>query len=177
MTEDLCGALVLGLSINAACDLVGISEVSFHRYVRIGTSKGKGLEYDFCQSVRKALAKSRAVAMRAIHDAYSGRPEKVTVKRTVNPDGSVDEVTTTEKGMAPVWTAGAWKLERRWPKEYSAQRMDIAAAVSEQVDLALKKLVKAFGGPDGKHVDQAITALTAPDESLGVADLEKCLED
>lgn len=167
--KELCSSIMLGLPIAACCDLVGIQENTFYAWIKLGREKGDGPYWEFSQRIKKAMANSQAIALKSINKALTGKAQKTTTKTVKRDDGTIEETTTVEQGSNPVWTAAAWKLERRWPKQYAANRADVAAAVSEQLDKAVKRLVEAFGGEDDERVQKALSILAEPSDDVPIA--------
>lgn len=97
LIENLCKAISMGLSENAACDYAGISDVTLYKYKRQAEedmAQGKKTKFvRFLNQFKKAKANFRAFHMLKIREA-------------------------AESGS---WQASAWTLERCCPAEYGRQ--------------------------------------------------------
>lgn len=119
--QALVDAIARGQSRAVATELAGIGERTLFRWLARGRSENKGEYWQFWQEIKKAEAQAVAEAVSVIRRA--AERDEVTVKRTVGPDGSVTTVTTTRTVLD--WTAAAWWLERRYPREWANNRREV----------------------------------------------------
>lgn len=90
MTKALCDALMAGNTVRNSCALAGIDETTYYRYRQEGKRAEEGSPlWEFCQSVKKALA-----------------------------DAEHRNVLVIQTAAKKNWQASAWFLERRYPKEW-----------------------------------------------------------
>jgi hypothetical protein len=83
-------ALKAGCTKKDACDLASISEQTFYRWIREGETAEEGsVAYQFCESIKKAIAEARA-----------------------------RNITIIQKHAVKNWTAAAWWLERSDPEHW-----------------------------------------------------------
>lgn len=123
--EDFCKAISLGLSINAACDYCGISNVSYFSYINkakddIEKGVGNSKYVKFFNRVKKAKSNFKAYHMAKIREA-------------------------AESGN---WQASAWSLERCYPNEYGK-----TVQVETSEDGVIGSLLKAIEEVKNKNDD------------------------
>jgi hypothetical protein len=83
-------ALKAGCTKKDACTLASISEQTFYRWLREGETAEEGsVAYQFCESIKKAIAEARA-----------------------------RNITIIQKHAVKNWTAAAWWLERSDPENW-----------------------------------------------------------
>lgn len=130
LITEIAGYVENGNTNKDACLLVGASESVFYLWIEKGTKTKAGelrrtkhnvmceLFYD---EMIKALAKFRAFNLSVILNAALGEKDE---------DGKVKRAGT--------WTAAAWLLERKFPKEYGRH-------------------IHELSGPDGEPVESRVT--------------------
>lgn len=90
VVEAITKALKAGCTKKDACSLANISEQTFYRWIREGEKDSEGgVAYQFCESIKKAIAEARA-----------------------------RNVTIIQKHAVNNWTAAAWWLERSDPESW-----------------------------------------------------------
>lgn len=89
VTKKLINALNLGATYTLACNYAGISFDTFRKWMRHGLEEETGKYRTFYDIVKKAQG-----------------------------DAAVMWLAKIEKAASKSWQAAAWKLERRYPKDY-----------------------------------------------------------
>ena len=92
LLEELCEILLSGNTIRTACQTMGLSESTFHDYIRRGDPSQPAHEPRFAQ-FSQAITRARA-------------------------EGKRELVRLVAKAAKEDWRAAAFLLERSWPEEY-----------------------------------------------------------
>jgi len=100
-----------------ACELVGISFVTYRKWMLLGNEKGHPIQRRFRQKVKSIEVDNEKECLEIIRRAGKGGNKVVETKITIGPKGQ--ETTRHWKTALPQWQAAAWWLERRLKDEYS----------------------------------------------------------
>ena len=127
-TEKLVKALRLHATHRLACQYAGISEGAFYKYMKLGQADieaGEATPFvEFVKAIKEAEGTASVAALAMIEKAAS--------------EGN--------------WQAAAWKLERRYPREYGRRVHQIEGGDGGPVEVDLRfnapKRPKADHEPD-----------------------------
>lgn len=129
-----------GMAQKLIATRAGISPRTLQHWLTLGR-RNQGQQWiAFYAEVKKAESDAIAEKVAIILKAATGTTEK-TVKRTVFPDGTSKEETTSRKVFE--WTAAAWWLERNFPDLYGSDRTRM-----KHLERRLAELEKASGKSD-----------------------------
>lgn len=113
----------------------GISTRTLQHWLTLGRRNQGEQWVAFYAEVKKAEAAAVADKVAIILKAATGTTERTT-KRTVFPDGTSKEETTSRKVFE--WTAAAWWLERNFPDLYGSDRQRMKHLERRLADLEKK---------------------------------------
>lgn len=144
LTRDLQDRLVKhladGIDRRHACEQVGITLRTLQRWLKAGR-EGEGKAFvSLVSQVKKAEADAVVLLVGQVRSAALGGA--VIERRTFTKSDGTQEV--VEKFARPEWTAAAWWLERRRPKEYSSDRKRV-----KELERLLAEIVKGGAGGAG----------------------------
>jgi transposase len=95
--EKICQAIQMGATYVIACQYAGLAYNTFNEWMKAGESASTGRFHDFCEAV----------------NAAEGR-------------GAIKNLALIDKAAQDgAWQAAAWKLERRYPKDYGRRMIDM----------------------------------------------------
>lgn len=149
VADELVRVLEMGQPINVACRFAGISDTTFHKWVKLGAGQpASTLLGGFAVRVSKAKETAKLTALKSVF-----------------------------KGMGHDWKAGAWFLGVTQPKEFGPKiKVTVEAelgAAMERLSKALPeewyaRAVDALVGGVGEEGAVALAGL-APGESVGIS--------
>jgi transposase-like protein len=116
LSETICKAIRLGLTIEQAARHAGITDRTLYRWKKQGQETKKGAFCQFCQALQQAEIEAEMLHLQRMHYAAIGNYEQVEVRKVIKADGTVE--TTEIRKKQPQWKASAWILERRYPEKY-----------------------------------------------------------
>lgn len=155
----LVEAISLGLKIEDACSLAGITQASFFAWIQKGEKLGaKQVYIEFAEAIKKAQPSRKRVLLSRIYQAARGgkivKDKKTTTRLVDGTKTAVTEVVETEHEVPPDWKADAWMLERGFPDEFGRRyQVDVtdwrkqaekSGVDSKEIDAAFNKLVDEF---------------------------------
>jgi len=136
--DKMCMYLRMGLYLETALTMVGISRTTFKTYVEKGKAKPKSIHGVFLQAIDRSLAEADVRDMQVIDRTAQGSETKFLRydKGTIDPETGLDvsgqlvfeegrygkNVVVQEQGIAPNWQAAAWKLQQRAPLRYAINK-------------------------------------------------------
>lgn len=156
-----------------AATLAGINRETFYEWLKRGAKEESGSYREFSNAIKKALAIGQMRDLAVIDRAANGYD--VVKERTVSgPEGTT---TTVEKYREFAWQAAAWRLERRYPRQWSrmerpespdlpgSEDKPIATLKRETIDIydpdRLARLISAFGEA-GLIPEEVVAQISGP---------------
>jgi hypothetical protein len=107
-----------GLSCDRVCDVVGIKRSVFTQWLKLGREEGpESAYYQFLQYVRRIEAQKEKDLLNAIDRVAVGNFRIRETEVSISSKGRFFKRKT--KTALPNWKAAAWRLERKWKKEYA----------------------------------------------------------
>lgn len=163
LTKEVRGSLIesttLGLKIEDACALAGISQTSYFNWLQQGALGKSALYVEFLEAIKAAEPKGKQASLARIDQAGRGGGKYTETRTTHFKNGEIETV-ITEKEMLPDWKADAWRLERKYPEEFGQRyRLDVtdwrkqaerAGAKPEEIDGVFQKLVEGYAGASAR---------------------------
>lgn len=142
LTEELTckleNALSKGMSIVSACNMMGIGQVAFYRWLKTGQDDIERRNYEtpyakFYYRIEVAKPKGELVLLDCIHDAAFGNLDNEFRRETIT-SGDSDPIEKTVVVRKRQWQAAAWILERTRKKTYSkdGQEQDVINITPEE---------------------------------------------
>lgn len=176
LNKEIQTALVegisLGLKIEDACSLAGVSHTAFFNWLNRGETPGAASLYvDFVEAIKKAQPSRKRVLLSRIYQAARGGKivkDKKTTTRYEGGKAVATDVVESEHEVAPDWKADAWMLERGYPDEFGRRyQIDVTdwRKQAEKSGVDPKEIDAAFN----KLVDEFAARLTRGDEAGGDA--------
>lgn len=134
LTAEVYDAIVdhvrKGASFKDACDLVGVPIPTGREWLARGRGTSdrpqSAIFASFALAIKKAEQEAKQEAIATIRTAATGfviEKQKITLS---DKDGLKEEATTEQHKS---WQAAAWYLERKYPHEWGAKRMDVLEAL------------------------------------------------
>jgi hypothetical protein len=127
--EQICRNLEVGLSKRDSCILADITEETFYTWLKEHP--------DFSESVEKAIGKFKSNNLKIIQLAAS--PKRTDAKGNVIGGNQ--------------WQAGAWLLERRYPKEFG---------IRQQIDFNIQSVIMTVSAILNRNVPEKCPCCAAP---------------
>jgi len=119
MIDTIVNCLRLGSYIETAAILAGIDKNTFYAWLKKGRAKPRSMYGKLLRSVLVAQQEAKIRDLTIIDKAANGRPAKFmrdeNGKIMFNDKG---RALIEEESLEPDWSASAWRLERRFPKEW-----------------------------------------------------------
>lgn len=107
LEDKLATALQNGLTIEAACDVVGMDARTFHRWMESGAT-GRGKFVQFCRNMKSAVATLKLTLISAINADPDWRAKAWVLERRFTDEYGRRNVTElVGKGGGPIKTEGA----------------------------------------------------------------------
>jgi transposase len=149
-SRAICDAVAAGVPQKYAALRAGVSDRTVQLWVARGKREKSGPYVSFLSALKKAQADRLAASVGRIgRAAAGGQVVERTTTTVTKADGSAT-TKTTEKLLAPQWTADAWFLERTHPDEFAANRREV-----KELRDQLAALLKAVAGGKLQAVDPA----------------------
>lgn len=176
--KRITDALRLGNTRGVAAIHGGISHRTFDQYMLDGEKANWGQFFQFRQAVKEAEKDAAMGRVAGIMRATIGG-EVVGRKTTTfkGKDGEPDRVVVEETYTRPEWTAAAWWLERKSPKEWGRRdrlTVEYEGAVHQQrqaVELLLMAMHRVLTPEQWEELGGLVGAVEAPmvalEEHLG----------
>lgn len=122
LCEQIADWLRIGVSILTACQAAGIKDDTWREWMRRGADESRRRE----QGMRHQPKESPFVTFyAAMHQAVA--------------ESEIVDLDRVDKAADTIWTAAAWKLERRFPERYALRdrtinfNIDIESLTDEQL--------------------------------------------
>ncbi|MBN9524101.1 hypothetical protein J0H58_37255 [bacterium] len=142
-SKAICDAVAAGVPRKYAALRAGVAERTVRDWLARGRREKSGPYSAFLAALKKAEADRVAASVGRIgRAAAGGQVVERTTTTTTKADGTSTSK-TTEKLLAPQWTADAWFLERTHPEQFAANRREL-----QELRAQLAALLKAVA--DGK---------------------------
>lgn len=137
LIDKLSNYLRMGVYLETALVMVGISRTTFKEYCKKGHQKPKGKFGKFLEAVDKALAEADVRDLSVIDKTAQGfetefatYPKGYIDEHGIDRSGQIifDDVRYGKKavvkrpGIPPNWQAAAWKLQQRAPLKYAINK-------------------------------------------------------
>lgn len=134
----LVHAISLGATLKMACAYAGIGESTFYKEIAMGREAQDAESVEFLEAIKKAEADAGLKWLGQIEDA-------------------------AQQGN---WQAAAWRLERRYPREYARRQINMIQIADDETDGSLDESIKeaiaiVAMAIKGKSKDQAAKYLLA----------------
>lgn len=151
LIERLCNFIRGGSYPETAAASCDVHKDTFHKWLRLGASRGKGIHAELSRAVEKALADAENRDLAAIDAGATGTEAEYLRDehgRLVYVEG---KPVCIRPALKRDWKAAAWKLERRNPKRYQPRQVlehtgpeggpvQVAQLTDEQLEAELKRL-------------------------------------
>lgn len=105
--------------LNDAARHGGVSPATFFRWMAEGEQAQSGQKREFYERMERAKADSKIGALARIQKSAIGGTVKSRKTVTTTKRDGTSTTTVTETFYEPQWTADAWLLERRYPREFA----------------------------------------------------------
>jgi hypothetical protein len=134
----LLAALRKGISIKRSCGLAGIGETTYRNWLEIGKDPNRPTYRYFRKQVKQIEAQIEKEALDVIKRAFTGGAEVNETKYIIGAKGT--QIIKTKKEVAPSWQAAAWRLERKFFREYGRNKelSDIGDRTPEEMAQDIK---------------------------------------
>ena len=110
----ICDAIAIGNTRHDAAEYAGVGLTTLKRWIGQGKRQRRGQFRTLLDAIKKAEADAVVSSVGRIRQAAKGG-QVLKHKVTTKPDGTVTEEKVLTQGQ---WTADAWWLERKNPKDW-----------------------------------------------------------
>ena len=122
--KKITNAMVAGAYIETAAAYAQVSKEALHSWLRKGREKPDSIYGEFVHAVDKAIADCELRDLMNIDKAaMGGEPTYMRDKNGGIVFSENGKPIVLKPGMAPNWSASAWRLERRFARKYAKLEM------------------------------------------------------
>lgn len=144
--DNIVNCLRLGSYIETAAIIAGIDKNTFYAWCKKGRKKPRSVYGKLLRSVLKAQEEAKIRDLQIIDKAANGRP----IKFARDSKGQIifndkGKACVEEESMEPDWSAAAWRLERRFAKEWGRSdknQIELDILLGEGDELSDKEIEK-----------------------------------